>query len=383
MRASFKIKINLTSYFVYIGLLAALIFLLYMGGKVRGATYEVFDVFNKTVITPFHVLALFLISTVVGFRYDVGTDWSGYKDWFEYYKVVPWESLNKLNFEPGFLFLNYFLASFGFSYTIMFFSVALISWFFLFKGLAAKFLPLFIFFVFVDEYFFWSMNGIRQFVAISIFIFSIRFIIQKNLKKYSASILIASLFHTSALILLPFFFIPWEKIYKVGVWFFMFIISLFLANTSLILNSVENVLKVVGNFVPILSVYLEYFENGRFEASITEIGLGFYFRVIIASLIFYYSRYVVEKYPSTKIFFLLFFIGSILYNMFYMFPLIGRINLYFIFARTISLALVVYYLWTEKKHRPVAIGICALYFILFLVTINNSSNDCCPYEFRI
>ena len=373
----------MASYFVYIGLLAAVIFLLNMGGKVKGATYDLFDVFNKTVITPFHILALLLISMVVGFRYEVGTDWSGYKDWFEYYKVVPWESLNKLNFEPGFLFLNYFLASIGLNYTIMFFSVALISWFFLFKSLAAKILPLFIFFVFVDEYFFWSMNGIRQFVAISIFIFSIRFIIERNLKKYSVAILVASLFHTSALILLPFFLVPWEKFYRVGLWFFMFIVSLFLANTSLILNSVENVLKIIGNSIPILSVYLEYFENGRFEASITEIGLGFYFRVIIAFLIFYYSRHVVEKYPNTKIFFLLFFIGSLIYNVFYMFPLIGRINLYFIFSRTISLALVVYYLWTENKHRPVAIGICTLYFILFLVTISNSSNDCCPYEFRL
>lgn len=371
------------TYIIYFWLLVILLILAFLGSKVKGTTYENFDIFNETKITPFHWIGLLVISVVVGFRYQVGTDWLGYMEWYEYFKVVPLESLNKLNFEPGFLYLNYFLANLKLDYTIMFFLVAFISWFFLFKGIAAKILPLFIFFIFVDEYFFWSMNGIRQFVSISVFVYSVRFIHARNFKLYVFYIVLAALFHTSALILFILYFIPWDRVYKPKIWFVLFTVSLFLANTPIILNSIESALMNLGNSIPVLSVYLKYFEGGRFEASTKEVGLGYFFKVIIAILIFYFSNSVIKKHPNTKFFFILFFFGSIIYNIFYMFPLIGRINLYFIFMRTIALSLVVYHLWTENKYRPVVIGISLLYFLLFLVTIMNSSNDCCPYQFKI
>jgi len=368
---------------LYTSLLIILVSLTYLGSKVKGTTYPEFDIFNKTKLTPFHWAALLLISVIVGFRYEVGTDWIGYKEWFDYYKVVPMDSLNQLNFELGFLYLNYFFANLGTDYTAMFFSVAILSWFFLIKGVSAKILPLFLFFIFVDEYFFWSMNGIRQFVCISIFIYSIRFIIERNFKKYLLFTVFSALFHSSSVILIPLYFVPWEKVYKPNKWFIVFFISLFLANTPMIMNSIESTLMNIGNSIPLLSIYLKYFENGRFEASANQVGLGYFFKVLIAFVIFYYSVSVTEKYPNTKIFFVLFFLGSIIYNLFYMFPLIGRVNLYFIFMRTITLSLVIFYLWTENRHKPLVIGISLLYFILFLVTIQNSSNDCCPYQFRL
>jgi hypothetical protein len=138
----------------------------------------------------------------------------------------------------------------------------------------------------------------------------------------------------------------------------------------------------MGNSIPILSVYLKYFENGRFEAISKPVGLGYIFKTFIGITIFLLSKEVTEAYPKTKIYFVLFFFGSIVYNLFYMFPLIGRINLYFIFLRTITLSLIIYHFWVGKKYRPAILVLSTLYFILFLVTILNSSNDCCPYQFR-
>lgn len=59
-----------------------------------------------------------------------------------------------------------------------------------------------------------SMNIVRQSIAISIFIYSYKYIYDKNLKKYIISIIIASLFHESAIILLPIYFICNMKLTK-------------------------------------------------------------------------------------------------------------------------------------------------------------------------
>lgn len=357
--------------------------LTYWGGKVKGTTFENFDVFNPSKLTIFHWMALFAISIIVGFRYEVGTDWQGYKDWFEYFKIVSFGSLDKLNFEIGFLIFSYGLAKVGADYTLMFFIIAFVSWFFIFKGLTAKILPLFLFLLFADEYFFWSMNVIRQFLCLGIFLYSIRFIIQRKPKEYFFLVTLAILFHTSAAILILFYFLPWEKLYKPKYWFIVFLISIFLANTPIIMIFVEKALFTIGEIIPLFSIYIRYFESGKFGAQELNVGLGYLFRLFIAFFIFFYSNKVTEKYPNTKIFFVLFFIGSIIYNLFYMVQLIGRINHYFIFMRSVCLSLVLYYLWTEKKRQSISMVVMALYFIIFLVTIYNSSNDCSPYQFRL
>lgn len=59
-----------------------------------------------------------------------------------------------------------------------------------------------------------AMNIVRQSIAISIFIYAYKYIYDKNLKKYIISIIIASLFHESAIILLPIYFMCNMKLTK-------------------------------------------------------------------------------------------------------------------------------------------------------------------------
>ena len=72
-------------------------------------------------------------------------------------------------------------------------------------------------FVFVasTDYLSWAQNGIRQFMAVTIAFSSTALIIRKNYVKAIIMVLIASLFHQSALIMLPVIFIvqgkPWNK----------------------------------------------------------------------------------------------------------------------------------------------------------------------------
>lgn len=51
------------------------------------------------------------------------------------------------------------------------------------------------------------MNGIRQSIAVCIFIYSLRYIQQRQTVRYAATILIAALFHLSAVVVLPLYWI--------------------------------------------------------------------------------------------------------------------------------------------------------------------------------
>ena len=56
-------------------------------------------------------------------------------------------------------------------------------------------------------FYYTSFNMIRQFIAIAIVMLSYKYLIEKNFLKFFMIVLCASLFHMSALIFIPFYFI--------------------------------------------------------------------------------------------------------------------------------------------------------------------------------
>ena len=71
-----------------------------------------------------------------------------------------------------------------------------------------------------------SMSMMRQGIAFGIFLLSYKYILERKFYKYIACILCAALFHTSALILIPLYFvysIPYKKKY---IWLILFILCL-------------------------------------------------------------------------------------------------------------------------------------------------------------
>lgn len=329
-----------------------------------------------------HFFAIFLISVVVGFRYEVGVDWEGYKTMYESIKDSNYFEFSDQSMELGYFYINKIIAKLGLSYGWMFFTVALITWYFLFNSVPKLLLPLFIFFIFIDEYFFWGMNGVRQFAAISIWLIAIREIINKNLKKYILLILIASLFHLSVLILIPFYFIPYSKIKNKYFWIALLFISLVIGSSDIFVNYVQSFTMYIGQKNKFLGLYLHYIESNKLLIDVeTKAGLGFTFRILMNILIIALSTSVLNKYPKATIYFILFFIGAVLFNLSYNIQLLGRINNYFLVIRSIVLAITVYFFWQKSNNRILIIGFCLLYFTLFLTAIYNSSNLCSPYRF--
>lgn len=377
---------DIFTYFVYLSLMAVVIYFTYHPVADKNNSLSISDFTSRPRLSLYHYAALLIIAFIVGFRYDVGTDWEGYKLIYKYisYGLQPYSvgyNMPTFAVEWGYFLINKAIANIGGNSEIMFSIVALISWYFVFKSSPLIILPLVLYFLFVDEIFFWSMNGTRQFVALGIFLYSIQFIINRNLLKYILVLGLAALFHLTALILIPLYFVPFQKLYNQKYWFVAFIISLFLADFQFFVLGIENVFITIANYIPILSIYLGFFERGQYVAQELNVGLGYYFKLLIFFFILFFSKDVVKKYPQTKIYFVLFFIGSIIFNLFYMYQPIARVNVYFSIMRCYVLAIIVYQLWKDNKFRALSFGVVFLYFILFLSTIYNSSNKCSPYNF--
>ena len=368
---------DLFTFFIYIFLLTIIIVL--TNYRLKSSIYNL-DLSSR--LKSRQIIALLIISFIVGFRYNVGVDWGSYKNFFEVINFQSFPFLAKLNIGILYYYINQEIASFGLSYEWMFFIVAIISWYFIFKSVPKSLLPLLLFFIFVDGIFFWSMNGVRQFVSISIFLYSIRFIIKREPVKYFSCIFLALLFHPSALLLVPIYFIPFSKLYNQKAWIIAYLISFAFSKNPFLISGLEKFFSNVANFIPILSKYTNYFTTSDYSArQVAGTGLGVVFSSLITFVILIFSKWIIDKNPQTRPYFILYFIGAIMYNLFFTFQIVGRFNMYFLIMKPVVLAILIGELLKSKTYRGLAIIISVLYFFLFLVTIYNSGNLCSPYHF--
>lgn len=120
-----------------------------------------------------------------------------------------------------------------------------------------------------------SMNGIRQVLAASIAFAGIKFLMEGSWKKYILVILLASLFHQSALILIPVYFIvqfrAWSKVTIALLLFSIVIVLGFNKFSSLLFTAIQdtqyggyknfheggaNFLRVVVDGLPLVIAYI-------------------------------------------------------------------------------------------------------------------------------
>lgn len=173
-------------------------------------------------VTPlFAVVAVLPLVIWAGYRGGVG-DTGAYVDAF---KDMPdsisgiSSYMNGITKDAGFYFVSALVKCIiGNRDTIYFIIGAAVQCFLLFR-IYRKYSPAYVvtFFLFIasTDYISWIFNGMRQFVAVTITVACFPWIIQKKYIHVIIAILIASLFHQSALLVIPFVFIvqgkAWNK----------------------------------------------------------------------------------------------------------------------------------------------------------------------------
>lgn len=173
-------------------------------------------------VTPlFAVVAVLPLVIWAGYRGNVG-DTGAY---IQAFSDMPTSFsgissyIAEVNKDQGFYFVSAVIKCIiGNQNTVYFIIVAAVQCFLLFKiyrKYSTSFVTSFFLFIVSTDYVSWVFNGMRQFVAVTITVACFPWILQKKYMKAIIGVLIASLFHQSALLVLPFVFIvqgkAWNK----------------------------------------------------------------------------------------------------------------------------------------------------------------------------
>ena len=166
---------------------------------------------SKKVLSKY--IIFFILFLVMGLRYGIG------QDYFFTYKPV-FETIlrngNYNNIEFGFVLLNKIIQFFTNDYIWIFIVTSFIFVCFVLKSIYDQSvnIAMSIFIMICDCFYFYAMNVVRQSIVIAIFIYAIKYIQEKNLKKYLLFLLVASTIHKIALIFIPVYFISQIRIDK-------------------------------------------------------------------------------------------------------------------------------------------------------------------------
>ena len=216
-----------------------------------------------------------MLSLFAGMRsYEVGTDTINYT--YQYNQSVGFAPyVFDDNVEKGYQIFDAIILSFTHNYFwLLFLSAFFIvySYLRLIKTYSISYLSSVIIYITLGFYTF-LFNGLRQALAIAITTYSIKYLLEKKLLPYVIICLLASIFHISALIMIPFYFLlnlNLKPVYK--------ILSIFIGST--ILSS-----QIIQYMAQSNERYEGYTEGGKFGGLYT---LGFY--LILALFIFFTNR---------------------------------------------------------------------------------------------
>lgn len=160
-------------------------------------------------------LIFFVIAAV---RYTVGHDYILYANWYNRLLISSIDELTYWSREKGFLIPLKMLADCGLPYQTMFvliaFFVALGVMLYIYKKSTLPWVSVTAF-VSMGLYFI-SMNFMRQFLAAILITLAFRYIYERHLLRFFAVVMLASVFHFTALVILPFYFILRIPVNKLG-----------------------------------------------------------------------------------------------------------------------------------------------------------------------
>lgn len=137
-------------------------------------------------------------------------------------------------------------------------------------------------YVFTPELMLFNLSGMRQSVAISIFLLSINYIYKKDFLRYALLIFLATLFHTSAIILLPVYLLGVLN-FKIDIPKAIVIFALF----ALLFLLKGPLSQVMSSFISTYAVKYEVYDN----PGVMRTGLGIVLYAIIMIILLLYDRY--------------------------------------------------------------------------------------------
>lgn len=324
------------------------------------------------------LIPIIVISTLIGFRYNVGVDYPVYKEIYEDLITDDlFYSLNSSGVESIYTTICVLLHKLNIPYYGMFWVMTMIPLFFYyasFKRMNFIFIPA-TFFLYAYGTFFWYMNIMRQGISFFILLFAVQFIIQRSLLKYIFWVIIASGFHITALLFLPMYFLTYtdypllKRKWAVPCYLVTWILSDTLVNVMFWAATPF----VTGDYIRYYYVMQDWKMTGG-------TGLGV-LTLHIADLFLIYLSYIcLNKFRKERfdVYYNLFLIGAMIANVAGLNMILSRVPFCFLSMRIIVAGFTIWYTlkcWKTLKTRyKLAVLMCILCGLAYL-TGNIISTD--------
>lgn len=302
------------------------------------------------------IATLVILILVSGTRYYLGgTDYYAYEHLYKSVQPLSKSSLPRTmqlfeGTEKGFLILVVLVKSIGINFFGFTLIHSIIFYVLMYLGLK-KYTDNFNFFIIVFLYkifFYNTFISMRQSISIVLFFVSIKYIENRQPIKYWLLSAIAFMFHNSAIILFPIYFINKVKISK-KVFAVIYIIGLIflVLNISgvLIINPGNFINKIFSSNDTALQKSEKYFDTSNALENINLFhSLEYY---LIAVILYFNYKEIKEKEEHADIIINLFIVLLPIFTVFRTFGIITRIKDYFIFTYPIIL----YYFTRVKEGK--------------------------------
>lgn len=325
-------------------------------------------------------LFILIYSLVIGLRYNVGSDYLGYNQWFKELRLTGHFPVDN---DFGFIWLNEFLVEFEFESYALFIIIAFLQ--ILFLLLFLKRVPFlrswYLYFFFTSLLFFVSMNTMRQTIAYLIFMYCLQlYYDNKFLKTFLIGLLAFSMHKTVILplVLLPLLRFEWFK--NVRIQLILLFLSVFILPSffSILLEYASPFINLLG-----YSYYLENLDLMKEltdEVNKTGDGLSIFLFLSIDLLIILFYEKLKQKFNAYNFisFYNLYFVGVILSRIFAGNFILARIADYFIFFRILILSFLMFYVFSVSKYskrktlKPIAFVLCLAMLLFFYKAIYNN-----------
>lgn len=173
------------------------------------------NIYDKNQKNKASLFAVLLVMTLfAGLRSaEVGTDAAGYARRFlsDSWELTGdiWEQIKS---EPGFFFLNKFLALFSNKYWVLFTGIALLTYSCVLKSVKSEtnkiLIPIFVFITL--GFYTFVFNAARQGLAVAVYMLSYQYLFddfKKGFPRYCFFVFLAAMFHKTVIIALPLYFL--------------------------------------------------------------------------------------------------------------------------------------------------------------------------------
>ncbi len=252
-------------------------------------------VVNKKIELLLSILAFGCIFFTSAFKYETGVDWVAYTATFK--DLTPVNHIfsrnsnvfNDLNF--GYNLFSSVVKYFTGNIQVLFFLMASLSGIFIIKGLNIYNvnIPIAILLYYSMVFFVLDMSGVRQCLAVAIFFYSIKFVKNHQFLPYFFYILVATSFHWSAALLLPFYFFGNRKVSnKICIVYFLVSICILVFKINWVGNVILSIFPVLENDILIKKLFV-YSTNSSFAIQrgltpFTIVNIVFYILIFAFAL---------------------------------------------------------------------------------------------------